>query len=130
MDVGHAHRAIARKTLRQRTRLMVILLTLAVLVVPAVTRHLAAEREARLQSALHVLRDAISLYREAYGQGPATLRALVEARFLRALPRDPLLDRSDAWQLVRDGEDGRGGIRDVHSSAEGADRAGRPWSSW
>ena len=50
---------------------------------------------------------------------PESLDELVEKRYLRALPMDPVLDSDKAWRIVAPAADKKGQVADLHSAAPG-----------
>jgi general secretion pathway protein G len=55
-------------------------------------------REQALKSHLFLMRDAIDKYRAETGKCPASLQAMVDARYLRAIPTDPFTSSSTEWR--------------------------------
>lgn len=88
--------------------------------------------EPTLRNHLKVLRELLQQYRGDQGHFPPTLGALVDKRYIRLLPYDPITRRNDTWIEVREpGEDGcPGGIVDVHSGASGRARDGTRYADW
>jgi general secretion pathway protein G len=116
-------------TLIELLVVLAILATLLTLVVPRYYKHVERSREAVLRENLASTRDAIDQYHADAGVWPATLETLVERRYLRALPTDPITERSDTWQLVPP-PDGASGIYDIRSGAEGSGLDGQAYSDW
>lgn len=116
-------------TLIELLVVMAIIATLLTLVVPRYYQHVERSREAVLHENLATVRDAIDQYHADVGDWPPSLEMLVEKRYLRSLPADPITDRTDTWQFVPP-PDGTGGIYDVHSGAEGTGLDGRAYSDW
>lgn len=118
-------------TLLELLFVMVIVALLAGIVGPVVAGSIGRAREATLKEDLYVLRKAIDDYYADRGKYPAELAELVEKRYLRKLPADPLTERRDTWVLVR-AEDGRGGggINDVRSGSDRTASDGTPYREW
>lgn len=114
-------------TLIELLVVMAIIATLLLIAVPRYNLSLQRAREATLRQDLAVMRDAIDKFFGDRGQYPAALEELVDARYLRAVPLDPITKSVDTWQLVRSEEAGSAGVRDVFSGAEGDDSAGIPF---
>ena len=112
--------------------LLVVLAAIALLlsvVAPRYVHHVDRAREAALRSNLSALRDAIDKFHADRDSYPEKLAELVDARYLRAVPIDPVTERDDTWQLMP--APGRTkGIGDVHSGAAGAGIDGRPYANW
>lgn len=132
-------------TLRQRgftvIELLVVLAALAVLlsiVTPRYLSHLDHAREQALRHNLAAIRLALEQYKADRGMPAPDLQALVQGRYLREVPLDPLTERRDTWILMTStqgadtagaGETG-GGLVDVRSGASGAGRDGRSYDDY
>jgi general secretion pathway protein G len=113
--------------------LLVVMAIIAVLLTIAVPRYfhtLERSRETVLRQDLSVLREAIDKHFGDYGQYPDSLSALVERRYIRAVPVDPFTRKSEDWQMVVSEDADHPGIRDVHSNAEGKGSDGLPYREW
>jgi general secretion pathway protein G len=113
--------------------LLVVMSIIAVLLTIAVPRYfhtLERSRETVLRQDLSVMREAIDKHLGDYGQYPDSLSALVERRYIRAVPVDPFTKSAEGWQMVVSDDAERPGIRDVHSAAEGQGSDGLPYKEW
>jgi general secretion pathway protein G len=106
-----------------------ILLTLAQ---PNFTTSVQRAREATLKENLFILRDVIDQHYADHGEYPPTLEALVEKRYLRKIPKDPVTGSDTTWALVHDTkEDGtEAGIFDVRSGSDQTGLDGTPYNTW
>ena len=111
-------------TLIELLVVMAIIATLLLIAVPRYSLSLQRAREATLRQDLSVMREAIDKYLGDSGHYPAALEELVQARYLRAIPQDPVTKSVDTWLLVRSDDAELAGVRDVHSGAQGSDSAG------
>ncbi len=112
--------------------LMVVMGIVALLLTIALPRYfdgLQRAREAVLKEDLAVMRDAISHYYGDKGVYPSSLEALVEQRYLRAIPEDPVTEQRDSW-LVLPPPDLSPGVYDVRSGAEGVASDGSAYADW
>lgn len=115
--------------------LLVLLLVamLASLVAPIVTSSIGRAKEAALKENLYVLRKAIDGYYADTGKYPESLDDLLNKRYVRKIPRDPITESKDSWILVR-AEDsvGRGqvGIVDIRSGSETQGSDGIAYRDW
>lgn len=109
---------------------MAIVALLLSLALPRYFNHIDNARETILKQDLAVMRDAIDKYHGDRGRYPESLDELVSARYLRAVPVDPLTDRADTWQLVEPPDGETGGVYDVHSGAPGTGREGTAYAEW
>src|SRR5262249_49334615 len=118
-------------TLIELIVVMAILATLLTLAVPRYFRSLDRSREAVLRQNLSTLRDALDKYYGDLGRYPDTIDDLVAKRYLRAMPVDPITERSDTWQVVPPPDGERAGrVYDVHSGAPGKTSEGAEFSQW
>lgn len=117
-------------TLVELLVVMVIIALLLSLALPRYFNHLDSSRETILKQDLAVMRDAIDKYHGDTGRYPESLEALVEARYLRALPVDPITERADTWQVVSPSDTETSGVYDVKSGAPGNARDGTPYADW
>lgn len=118
-------------TLLELLFVLVIVALLASLVAPMLSGSIDHARESALKQDLNVMRKAIDDYHADHGKYPGELAELVERRYLRAIPVDPLTQRSDSWNAVRAAtERGPKGIIDVRSGAEQTARDGSLYRDW
>jgi len=104
-----------------------IVALLAALAIPSVSRSLVRAEEAALQQNLVVMRKAIDDYRADRAEWPADLSALVEARYINAVPEDPVTDEP-VWAVTDSDEES--GITDVHSMSSEIGLNGIAYSQW
>ena len=113
--------------------LLVVLAALALLLsvaAPRYLQHLDTAREVTLKEDLHQLRDAIDKFYSDQARYPANLEELVVKRYLRALPEDPVTQRSDSWVITAPANSLPGKVFDVHSGAKGTARDGSRYEAW
>jgi general secretion pathway protein G len=117
-------------TLIEMMVVMVVIGTLLTIAVPRYLRSLERSKEAVLKQDLAALRESIDKFYGDTGKFPEALATLVEKRYLRSIPVDPIAKSADKWVilLAEDPEDT--GIKDVHSGAEGAGQNGVPYALW
>jgi general secretion pathway protein G len=113
--------------------LLVVMSIIALLLTLAVPRYfhtLENSREAVLKQDLSVLREAIDKHFGDLGQYPDSLAALVERKYIRAIPEEPISKSLEGWEPVVSDDPDHPGIKDVHSLAEGNGSDGRPYKEW
>ena len=113
--------------------LLVVLAAIALLAAVAAPRyvqHLDHAREVARRENLVRLRRAIDQFYADQARYPDALQELVSRRYLRAVPVDPVTDRSDTWRAVPPSPPATGAVFDVHSGAPGVARDGSPYASW
>lgn len=113
--------------------LLIVMAIMAVLLTVALPRYFNSverSREVALQQSLSVVRDAIDKYYADRGKYPDSLSDLVQSRYLRSLPVDPVTDTADTWVIVSPppGSVGGGSVYDLRSGAPGKAADGRSYS--
>ncbi len=117
-------------TLLELLVVMAIIATLLTIAVPRYFRSLERSKEAVLAQDLASLRESIDKFYGDTGKYPPTLAALVEKRYLRRIPIDPIARTSDKWVVVSSDDPDDGGVKDVKSGAEGTGENGVPYAEW
>jgi general secretion pathway protein G len=121
-------------TLLELITVVALIGILAAIALPNYKVAIMQSKEAVLKEDLYRLRDSIDQYYVDKGHYPASLAALVEDGYLRALPVDPIT-RSATWTEVfaepdPDRPDEQPGVYDVKSAAEVPSLTGTPYSEW
>jgi len=109
---------------------LAIVATLLSIVTGRYVHQVDRARDAALHVNLSALRQALDHYYTDKDQYPEKLEELVEERYLRRIPRDPVTDRDDTWELVTRAEQGKPRIVDVLSGAPGNGMDGTAYRSW
>ncbi|OYU00182.1 MAG: type II secretion system protein G [Burkholderiales bacterium PBB1] len=118
-------------TLIEMMVVMAIVATLLTLALPRYFHSVERSREAVLKHDLRTLRDAIDRHLADRGRYPQTLDELVERRYLRRVPPDPITDSVSTWITLPPPEgELRDGVYDVRSGAPGNSLDGEPYDSW
>ncbi|UGQ47668.1 type II secretion system protein [Massilia endophytica] len=113
--------------------LLVVLGIVALLLTLAVPRFFPSvdrSKETVLAENLRSTRATIDQFYGDTGAYPESLEELVEKKYLRAVPVDPITERSDSWLLVPPEQPARGNVADIKSGAPGNDRNGKPYAEW
>jgi len=122
-------------TLLELMIVMVIIGILATIAVPAFVANVKAAKEAVLREDLQIMRQAIGSYTVDKQKAPQTLDDLVQAGYLKVVPKDPITRETD-WitaqsdTLASIDQTDSGGIDDVHSAAQGIGMDGTSYSTW
>ncbi len=105
-----------------------ILLTLAQ---PSYQRAVIAAKEAALKENLFVLRDVIDQYFADNNRYPDSLNELVDRKYMRRVPKDPITG-ADNWVAVHatDEQGQQAGIFDVKSGSDRVGSDGTRYSDW
>jgi general secretion pathway protein G len=118
-------------TLIELLVVMAIIATLLSIAAPRYLRSVDDARDAALKSSLAQLREAIDHFYADRGTYPQALPDLIEKRYLRSIPVDPLTDSAQTWQLLPPpGAEDSSTIYDVRSGAPGESRLGEPYANW
>lgn len=129
------HRSIHRRHPRAGFTLIELLVVLAIialllsLALPRYFNSIDSAKEVILAENLRVTRETIDKYYANTGSYPQSLDELVEKKYLRALPLDPITESSASWIIVPPDDPTKGGVYNVRSGAPGSTRAGKPYSA-
>lgn len=118
---------------------------LASIAMPALKDMPRRAQESVLKTNLRTLREVIDQYYGDKGRYPATLQELVESKYLRQVPNDPITKSAQTWVVVFEEEPSEGeagpppvpgeeetgpGIVDVHSGSSATALDGTPYAQW
>jgi general secretion pathway protein G len=112
--------------------LLLVLAIIALMLTIALPRYfhsIDAAKEKILAENLHVTRDAIDKFYGDTGRYPDSLQELVDKRYLRSLPYDPVTESTTTWQIAAPDEQFPGNVYDVKSGAPGTDLNGQPFEA-
>ncbi len=112
---------------------MFILIILLSVALPTYQRSVQFAKETVLKENLWQMRKAIDQYASDKGKFPPSLDSLIEGKYLREMPIDPILERAE-WDTEM-GEDPLNpdsgqGLTNVKSMAEGQDSDGKAYSEY
>ena len=117
-------------TLIELLVVMAIIATLLTIAVPRYTRSLLRSRESVLKQDLTTLRESIDKFYGDTGKYPQTLAVLVDKRYLRSIPVDPIAKSADKWIVVNSEDPEDNGVKDVRSGADGTGENGVAYGAW
>jgi general secretion pathway protein G len=128
------NRRSAGFTLLEMMIVMIVIGILISIAVPIYTTSLLKSREAVLRQDLFTLRSLISQYTLDKQKAPTTLDDLVQANYLKAIPKDPMTNETN-WEVVQEDvllsvDQQDPGISDVHSASNATATDGTAYSSW
>ena len=118
-------------TLIEMLVVMAIMATLLSLVAPRYFDSLTRSKEKLLHQDLIVIRDAIDHFYSDTGHYPDTLQELVQRKYLRTLPDDPVTSSSATWLVIPPSEpEAKGAMADIKSGAVGVASDGSQYAQW
>ena len=122
-------------TLIELMIVITIILILVSISIPIYTNSVMHAKEAVLRDDLFTLRSCIDQYTLDKQKAPQALDDLVQAGYLKMIPKDPITGAADTWQVTTDDtlmdpNQTQPGITDVHSGANGVSSDGTPYNSW
>ena len=112
--------------------IIVILITMAI---PLYEKTITRSKESVLHNNLFTLRTVIDSYTYDKGKAPASLQALVDEGYLRAIPPDPITGSSQTWKTIMEQPDQAVsqtdiGIFEVKSGSDKRALDGTNYSDW
>ena len=117
-------------TLIEILAVLAIIGLLLALVMPRYVGGVDKAREAVLRENLRTVRESLDKYYGDTGVYPVSLGQLVDRRYLRDVPQDPVTGRSDSWILVAPRDQTQQGVFDVRSGAQGKAADGSLYKDW
>lgn len=118
--------------------LMVVISIVVILMSIAIPRYEASIQHARetvLKEDLFTMRSVIDQYTLDKQKAPQSLQELVEAGYMKQIPKDPFTNSRESWVPVTDDtimtpDQTQPGIVDVHSGSDATSSEGTAYSSW
>lgn len=119
-------------TLIELIVVMAIVALLAGIAAPRYLHSIDRAKENSLRTSLRVMRDAIDHFAADRGRYPETLDELVQTRYLRTLPEDPLTGLRDSWVVLSPPPDAHVGglVFDVRSGSALRAPDGTLYADW
>lgn len=113
--------------------LLVVLAILALLLTLATPKYfnsLDRAKDATLKHDLNTLRESIDKFYGDNGQYPKNLEELVEKKYIRQLPYDPITEKTTSWIITPPEPPLVGDVYDIHSGALGLAKDGTKYADW
>jgi general secretion pathway protein G len=98
--------------------------------VPRYFGQLENSKEAVLRDNLRTTRELIDKFYADTGRYPESLDEMVDKRYMRSKPIDPITESMDTWALIAPPTGYAGAVADLKSGAAGVARDGRPYAQW
>lgn len=113
--------------------LLVVMAIVGLLLSIGVPRYLVSLEKSRdtiLKENVRVLRTTLDRFYSDKGRFPDALDELVQQKYLREVPIDPVVESSQRWVLLPSSDRDKSGIADVKSGAPGTAADGTPYASY
>ena len=123
--------AIRAFTLIEVLVVLTIIATLLSLVTPRYFETVTRSKETSLKHDLAIMRDSIDKFYSDTGVYPETIEELIERKYLKAMPVDPITESPATW-IISPPVDPyqRGNVYDVHSGSEDIATDGSNYADW
>lgn len=115
-------------TLIELLVVMAIVALLASIAVPRYFHSIERAKETVLTENLRTVRESIDKFYGDNGRYPESLDELIEKRYLRNLPVDPITESASTWVIVRPAGDAKGNVYDLKSGAPGMNHEGKSFA--
>ncbi len=131
MKIPHSRLLFAQGfTIIELLVVMAVLGLLLSIVAPRYIEHVDHAREAVLHQNLRGMREAIDKFYADRARYPKDLQELVQQRYLREIPLDPITDQTATWVVSPPPGVTTGAISDVRSGASGKALDGTVYAKW
>jgi general secretion pathway protein G len=122
-------------TLIELMIVMAIVVILIATAIPQYQKSLMRAKESVLKNNLFTIRMMIDEYSYDKQKAPQSLQDLVQAGYLREVPRDPITGDSTSWRTIMEDtsqatSSTEPGIWDVRSGSDKTSLEGTPYSEW
>lgn len=117
-------------TLIELLVVMAVIATLLSIVAPRYFNSVDRAKEAVLRQNLSIMRDAIDKFYADTGAYPLNMEQLVEERYIRAIPIDPMTDSAYTWIEIPSPDEEIEGMYDVRSSSDRQALDGTFYDKW
>lgn len=107
---------------------LAIIASLLTLSLPRYFQSIDTAKETILAENLRLTRETIDKYYGDTGHYPESLEQLVEKKYLRALPVDPITESSQTWVILAQDDAGKSNVFNIKSGAPGQNRKGQLFS--
>lgn len=122
-------RLVVGFTLIEMLVVMAIISLLLTIALPRYWHAVDQSKETALVENLRITRLSIDRYYSDKGKYPQTLQDLVDAKYLRSLPMDPITQSQQTWILIPSTNRDEPGIMDLKSGAIGHTRQGAAYET-
>lgn len=110
---------------------LAIIATLLSLVAPRYFDVISQSKETTLKHDLIIMRDAIDKFYSDRNVYPDSLEELVQFKYLRAVPEDPITESTSTWILIPPADvEAKGALYDIYSGAAETASDGSQYADW
>ena len=110
---------------------LAIIATLLSLVAPRYFDTISRAQETSLKHDLATMRDAIDKYYADNAAYPDTLEDLVQGKYLRGIPEDPITKSTQTWTFIAPADpETKGAIYDIRSGSVETAEDGTAYADW
>jgi general secretion pathway protein G len=117
-------------TLIELLVVLAIIALLAGIATPVYFSSISKSKESALKEDLAILRKGLDDFYSDNNKYPQDLNELVTGKYIRAIPKDPIMDSNSLWVLVKDDDDDPNGISNIKSGATGKSADGDNYQDW
>jgi general secretion pathway protein G len=117
-------------TLIELLVVMAIIATLLTIAVPRYFHSVEKSKEAVLHQNLALTRQTLDKYFSDTGKYPDSLDDLVNKKYLRSLPYDPITESNATWLIIAPETAEKGVVFDIKSGATGKALDGSDYKDW
>ena len=117
-------------TLIELLVVMAIIAVLLTIALPSYFHSTDKAKEAVLKEDLAQMRIAIDQYHADRGKYPDRLEDLVDKKYLRSIPQDPITESTSTWVAILPSDPALGRVYDIKSGAQGTAIDGRRYGDW
>ena len=113
---------------------LIVVLTIVSLmlsiVVPRYFHSIDKAKESMLRQNLSSMRETIDKFYGDLGRYPDSLDEMVQRKYIRAVPIDPMTESTTTWRVVESENQELGVIYDIHSGSDALALDGSLYSEW
>jgi general secretion pathway protein G len=131
--IGNYQLIRLKKTGFTLIELLIVLAIVGLLASIAIPNYFGAvdrSKEAVLKQDLAIMRDALDKFYGDAGKYPDSLDELVEKKYIRKLPVDPITNSNQTWVVVPPESGIEGAVSDIKSGATSQASDGTNYSLW
>lgn len=116
-------------TLIELLVVLAIVALLSTLTLPRYFHSVDKGKEVVLVENLRTTRESIDKFFADTGRYPESLDELVERKYLKDLPMDPITESTTSWQIVAPADGVQGQVYNIYSGATGQRADGKPYNA-